>query len=121
MENVDLRKTFNRQTKELVQVSPIEGGIWFTDKYVKWLENEILAKVNGVETNNEKALHKHDVNVSVADVRKAFADYHESEGCSCCQDVEAHDKAYKRLGELLKADAYDDGSSFDWSKYATES
>lgn len=42
MENVDLRKTFNRQTKEFVQVSPIEGGIWFTDKYVKWLENKIL-------------------------------------------------------------------------------
>lgn len=61
-----------------------------------------------------------DVSVSVAEVRRAFADYYQSEGCGCCQDTEAHDQAEERLAELLKPDQYDDGSGHDWHKYATK-
>jgi len=35
------------------------------------------------------------------EIRQAFADYYASEGCSCCQDIEPHEKASLRLGELL--------------------
>lgn len=61
-----------------------------------------------------------DVSVSVADVRQAFADYYKSEGCSCCRDTNNHNKAENKLAELLNPDAYDDGSGFDWYKYATQ-
>ena len=78
---------------------------------------------NGYVDGFERAIELfalYDVNVSIADVRQAFANYHTSEGCSCCQDVEAHDKAEEMLADLLKPDAYNDGSGFDWTKYATK-
>jgi|DEB0MinimDraft_6_1074348.scaffolds.fasta_scaffold249036_2 hypothetical protein len=56
----------------------------------------------------------------LADIRQAFADYYSSEGCGCCRNNEAHDKAEAKLAELLKPDKYEDGSGFDWLKYATE-
>lgn len=56
----------------------------------------------------------------VGALRKAVADYKWSEGCSCCQNVKAHEKADARLAELLKPDAYEDGSGWNWSKYKTE-
>ena len=52
-------------------------------------------------------------------VRQAVADYMRSEGCSCCQDVEAHEEHTKRLGKLLKAPKYKDGSGYDFSKFRT--
>lgn len=58
-----------------------------------------------------------DISVSVAEVRQAFADYYRSEGCTCCEDTEAHSKAEQKLAELLQPDRYDDG--FNWIKYAT--
>lgn len=67
-----------------------------------------------------KLLGLQNVSVSVADVRQAFADYYKTEGCSCCRDTDNHDKAENKLAELLKPDKYDDGSGFDWYKYATE-
>lgn len=61
-----------------------------------------------------------DFSVSVAEVRQAFADYYKSEGCSCCQNTEAHGKAEQKLAELLQPDQYDYESGFNWYKYATE-
>ena len=60
------------------------------------------------------------ISVSVAEVRQAFADYYKSEGCTCCEDTEAHNKAEEKLAELLQPDQYDDESGFNWYKYATE-
>lgn len=68
----------------------------------------------------DEAITTPDVSVSVADVRQAFADYYKSEGCTCCQDTEIHDKAEEKLAELLHPDQYDDESGFNWYKYATE-
>lgn len=56
----------------------------------------------------------------VEQIRQAFADYIISEGCSCCRDTKVHEKAEKRLAKLLKPDAYEDGSGWDWSKYSTK-
>ena len=54
-----------------------------------------------------------------ADLRAAIADYMYSEGCSCCQDTDAHEENTKRLGELLNVKKHSDGSGYDFSKYKT--
>lgn len=47
-------------------------------------------------------------------VRDAFQDYVRSEGCSCCQDYEAHKEAGNKLGKLLNFKPYSDGSGYDF-------
>lgn len=42
-------------------------------------------------------------------LRTAVADYIWSEGCSCCQNKDAHDAARKRLGELLLIEPDNEG------------
>lgn len=54
------------------------------------------------------------------EIRRAFADYVRSEGCSCCRDDESHEEASKRLAKLLNVPTYKDGSGFDFRKYATK-
>lgn len=50
-------------------------------------------------------------------IRTALADYIASEGCSCCQNKEAHDEAAARLAALLDVPAFTDGSGFDFWKF----
>lgn len=45
-------------------------------------------------------------------IRQAVADYMRSEGCSCCQDREAHQQHRARLGELLGVPQVDDWYDF---------
>lgn len=72
------------------------------------------------KTAKPRPLNKHGVSGSVLkEIRQAFADYYKSEGCSCCRDGENHRKAESRLADLLKPDKYEDGSGFDWYKYAS--
>lgn len=67
------------------------------------------------------ALHKTDVSGSLlAEIRRAVADYIKSEGCSCCQDRDAHKEASERLGKLLKVKKYSDGSGRDFYAYASK-
>lgn len=54
------------------------------------------------------------------EIRQAFADYNRAEGCDCCRNIEAHEKAENRLGKLLGAKPYDDGSGFHWSLYRSK-
>lgn len=54
------------------------------------------------------------------EIRQAFADYYESEGCSCCEDTEPHKEASLRLGKLLGAEIYDDNSGVNWYKYRSK-
>jgi len=54
-----------------------------------------------------------------AEIRRAFADYIATEGCSCCRDIEGHSEAMKRLGKLLRMKKYCDGSGYDYSLYTT--
>jgi len=53
-------------------------------------------------------------------VISAVADYMRSEGCSCCQDYEAHKEHTETLGKLLKVPKYKDGSGRDFSKFTTK-
>ena len=52
-------------------------------------------------------------------IRKAVADYMQSEGCSCCSNIEEHGKAKKKLAKLLNVPKYDDGSGYNFNKFAT--
>jgi hypothetical protein len=53
-------------------------------------------------------------------IRQAVADYMQSEGCSCCRDVEGHQEAERVLAGLLDVPMYDDASGYDFNQFATE-
>lgn len=53
-------------------------------------------------------------------LRQAVADYMRSEGCSCCQDIDAHREHKKRLAKLLNVPMYSDKSGYDFSKFVTK-
>lgn len=57
------------------------------------------------------------VNIDV--VREAVANYMCSEGCSCCENMEDHEKHTKVLAELLNVPMYDDESGYDFYQFAT--
>lgn len=57
--------------------------------------------------------------INVSAVRNALGDYVRSEGCSCCESTEAHKSAAERLAKLLGVEPYDDGSGYDFYRYAT--
>lgn len=51
-------------------------------------------------------------------IRRAVANYMQSEGCSCCRGKD-HDKHAARLAKLLDVPEYEDGSGHDFGRYAT--
>lgn len=57
---------------------------------------------------------------AIAAIRRAVADYMQSEGCSCCSNVEAHKKHAATLGKLLGVQKYPDGSGFNFRKHRTK-
>ena len=54
------------------------------------------------------------------ELRQAVADYMSSEGCGCCEDVDAHKEHTKRLGKLLRVPKYKGGSGYNFGKYETK-
>lgn len=58
---------------------------------------------------------------TLKEIRRAIADYMQSEGCSCCGDYDSHIKHKAALGKLLRVRKYSDGSGHDFSLYRTES
>jgi hypothetical protein len=52
-------------------------------------------------------------------IKMAVANYMRSEGCTCCQDVEAHEEHAKILAELLSVPEYNDHSGFNFSLFRT--
>ena len=57
--------------------------------------------------------------LSLTKIRRAVADYMQTEGCSCCQDYEGHQEHRATLGKLLKVAKYTDRSGYDFSRYRT--
>jgi len=55
----------------------------------------------------------------LAEIRRAVADYMHSEGCSCCQNIEAHEKHREVLAKLLRVPKKDDWH--DFSRFRTSS
>lgn len=52
-------------------------------------------------------------------LRQAVADYMRYEGCSCCRNQDEQDKVKAKLAGLLNVPMYDDGSGYDFNKFAT--
>ena len=50
-------------------------------------------------------------------IRELVADYMYSEGCSCCQNTDAHDETKKELAKILKVPKWKDGSGFNFGKF----
>ena len=59
--------------------------------------------------------------MSIKVIRRAVADYMRTEGCDCCQDIDGHMKAKKRLAKLLSVPPYDDHSGYDFYRFSTKS
>jgi hypothetical protein len=53
-------------------------------------------------------------------IRQALADYMWSEGCSCCQNTDAHNEAKAKFAKLLKVPKWKDGSGYDFGKFQTK-
>lgn len=53
-------------------------------------------------------------------IRQLIADYMYSEGCSCCQDREAHEIHKKRLAAILDVPPHEDGSGYDFYQFRTK-
>ena len=54
---------------------------------------------------------------SLAEIRRAVANYIGTEGCSCCRVIPDHDEHKAALGKLLRVKKYADGSGYDFGKY----
>lgn len=58
--------------------------------------------------------------MNLAAIRRAVADYMRSEGCGCCQNVEAHKKHAAALAKLLRVPKYSDGSGYNFGKFESK-
>ena len=56
---------------------------------------------------------------TIAAIRRAVADYMESEGCSCCCDTDSHTTHAATLGKLLAVPQYADRSGHDFPRFRT--
>jgi hypothetical protein len=86
--------------------------------------NIYLVRIDGCEylTTYRGIVHKgncsnHAPTLDDQKIRTALANYIESEGCSCCQNKEEHQKALEQLAKLLNVPKYWDGSGYDFGKY----
>jgi methionine aminopeptidase len=59
-------------------------------------------------------------NTKLEAIRRAVADYMRSEGCGCCQNVEAHKKHEAALAGLLEVPSYRDGSGYDFARFRSK-
>ena len=58
--------------------------------------------------------------IKIRTIRRAIANYMRSEGCSCCQDIDGHEKHLKRVARLLSVPKYDDGSGYDFGPFESK-
>jgi hypothetical protein len=58
--------------------------------------------------------------VAASVIRQAVADYMRSEGCRCCQNIEAHEKHAVTLGALLDVPKYEDDSGYNFAQFSTQ-
>ncbi len=54
------------------------------------------------------------------EIRRAVADYMNSEGCGCCQNREKHREHKAVLAKLLRVKKYPDGSGFNFDRFRTK-
>lgn len=54
------------------------------------------------------------------EARRLVCDYTRFEGCSCCRDIENHERVQDELGRLLDIPRFDDDSGVDFNKYRSK-
>lgn len=52
------------------------------------------------------------------EIRKWVANLNVAAGCSCCRDDGKWELSQEKLAKLLKVPKYDDGSGYDFHKFA---
>jgi hypothetical protein len=57
---------------------------------------------------------------TIAEIRRAVADYMAAAGCGCCADHQAKTAAEAKLGKLLRVPKYADGSGYDFYHFRRE-
>lgn len=53
-------------------------------------------------------------------MRTLIADYMSSEGCSCCQNIKAHQEHLERIAKILGVKKYPDGSGYNFSVHRSK-
>lgn len=53
-------------------------------------------------------------------IRRAVANYMQSEGCGCCQNTETHRVHAKVLAKLLRVPMFQDRSGFNFGKFRSQ-
>lgn len=54
MNNTDLQVRFNKETKQQVLQTGKQMNLYYTDEYVRWLEDIALKQANGDDTGQDK-------------------------------------------------------------------
>lgn len=54
MNNTDLQVRFSKETKQQVLQTGKQMNLYYTDEYVRWLEDIVLKQANGAETEQDK-------------------------------------------------------------------
>ncbi len=111
----DLKKQFTKDKNLSFDNIPIKMQNGVHLEYINWLEKRIgenyyleLVSLHSTQTTEFKK-----------EVRELIANYIQSEGCTCCQNIEEHTKAKWRLGELLECGKYNDEDVHNFYQYAT--
>ncbi len=71
-------------------------------------------------TNKPLNAEQEKANLFVAKIRSAVADYMRSDGCSCCRDIEAHERHEEVLAKMLDVPKYKDGSGHNFAKFKSK-
>lgn len=75
---------------------------------------QTYGKMKTIESNGKKLIQFR------KEVRNAIANYMQSEGCSCCRDMDAHEENKKVLAKLLNVPKYSDGSGYNFIKFKNQ-
>jgi hypothetical protein len=53
------------------------------------------------------------------ELRRLVSDLVRSAGCSCCRDDHGWEEAQEKIAKILKVPKFDDGSGYDFYKFAS--
>ncbi len=102
----------------------IEGeqiqGAWSDKEHMPTDWHKYEDEVEYVRVREEVVEAGYDKWVRVDVILQAVADYMRSEGCRCCENIDAHRIHEKRIAELLDVPMYDDDSGYDFFQFAKE-
>ena len=59
MNNTDLQVRFNKETKQQVLQTGKQMNLYYTDEYVRWLEDIALKQANGAKASEATAILPH--------------------------------------------------------------